>query len=340
MSKDVSYQDLYNKDTKSTTFSLSLECGIIIAVLLILFILGILVIVVGGVISLGVSVSKDKQTSIQNQIGEDPFLSPHIMTLSSSISSLTIILINLPQHSTITAMIYIESMLPVKITDYLPPKPMRTLTASSQPSRYNYNYYDGDNPVYLLDGFQLIYELSISTVTSNGMSYPTVLALFNDYTDYFNYKNDGTVTPLAMSPPLKVGRSTWTFNITEPSNYYVALQVPEHVTVNSNASVVGVYYNTTGLDSPSDCSEPLSVHHPSCEVHVCQEFYCNYISSMYLLVDPTGNVTVKFDITSTNIDSNGHFVGFIVGLILMFIFIVFAFILVIVIIILCCKYCR
>ena len=140
-----------------------------------------------------------------------------------------------------------------------------------------------------------------------------------------------------MSPPLKVGESTWTFNITEPSNYYVALQVPEQVLVNSNASVVGVYYNTTGLASPSDCSEPLSVHHPSCEVHVCQKFYCNYIPSMYLLVDPTGNVTVNFDITSTNIDSNGHFAGFIVGLILMFIFLLFVFVLVI--IFLCCT-CR
>ena len=56
---------------------------------------------------------------------------------------------------------------------------------------------------------------------------------------------------------------------------------------------------------------------------------------MYLLVDPTDNVTVKFDITSTNIDSNGHFVGFIVGLIL----IVFVFILLIVII-LCCTCCK
>ena len=292
-------------------------------------------IAVGGAIALSVSVSLTKHTSIQNQIGEDPFLSPYIMTLSSSISSLTITLIHLHQHSTITAMVYIDSMLPVKITDYLPPKAMRILSGS----RYNYNYNDDDNPIYLLDGSQLIYEFSISTFTSNGTSYPTVLALFNNYTDYNNYKNGGTVTPLAVSPPLKVGKSTWTFHITEPSNYYVALQVSERVLVNGNASVVGVYYNTTGLDSPSDCREPLSVHHPSCEIHVCQEFYCDYISSMYLLVDPTGNVTVEFDITSTNIDSNGHFAGFIVGLILMFLFLVFVFVLFIVIIILCCI-CR
>ena len=292
-------------------------------------------IVIGGAISLGVSVSLTKHTSIQDQIGEDPFLSPYVMTLSSSISSLTITLMNLPQHSTITAMVYIVNTLPVKTTDYLPSKPMRPLSGS----RYNYNYYDGDNPIYLLDGSQLIYELSISTVTLDGMSYPTVLTLFNNYTDFINYINSKTVTPLAMSPPLKVGESTWTFNITEPSNYYVALQVPEQVLVNSNASVVGVYYNTTGLDS--DFSKPLSVHYPSCEVRVCQELYCNYISSMYLLVDPTDNVTVKFDITSTNIDSKGHFAGFIVGLILVFISIlVFFLVFICVMIILCCACCK
>ena len=289
-------------------------------------------IIIGGVISLGVSVSLTKHTSIQNQIGEDPFLSPYIMTLSSSISSLTITLIHLSQRSTITAMVYIDNMLPVKTTDNLPPKAMRPLSGS----RYNYNYNDGDKPIYLLDGSQLVYELSVGTVTSIGTSYPTVLALFNDYTDYINYINSRTVTPLDLSPPLKVGKSTWTFNITTPSSYYVALQVSEHVLVNSTASVVGMYYNTTGLDSPSDCSEPLSVHRPSCEVHVCQEFYCDQVSSMYLLVDPTDNVTVKFDISGTNIDNKGHFAGFIVGLIFCF----FAFILVIVIIILCCICCR
>ena len=152
-------------------------------------------------------------TSIQNQIGEDPFLSPYIMTLSSSISSLTITLMNLPQHSTITAMVYIDNMLPVKTTDYLPAKAMRPLTGS----RYNYNYNDGDNPIYLLDGSQLIYELSISTVTSNGTSYLTILVLFNDYTDHINFINHDIITPLDMSHPFKVGKSTWTFNITEPS---------------------------------------------------------------------------------------------------------------------------
>ena len=54
-----------------------------------------------------------------------------------------------------------------------------------------------------------------------------------------------------MSPSFKAGvgtpnRSTWTFNITERSGYYIVLQVLEHVVVNSDASVIGVYYNTTG----------------------------------------------------------------------------------------------
>ena len=139
------------------------------------------------------------------------------MTLSSSISSLTITLIHLPQQSTITAMVYIDSMLPVKITDYLMPKWMRPLTGLSQLLHYNYDYNHSDNNVCLLDSSRLIYELTISTNTWNGASRPTILALFNDYTDHINFINHDIITPLDMSHPFKVGKSTWTFNITEPS---------------------------------------------------------------------------------------------------------------------------
>ena len=139
------------------------------------------------------------------------------MTLISSISSLTITLINLPQHSTITAMVYIDSMLPVKTTDYLMPKWLRQLTGLSQLLHYNYDYNHSDNNVYLLDSSRLMYELTISTNTWNGASRPTILALFNDYTDHINFINHDIITPLDMSHPFKVGKSTWTFNITEPS---------------------------------------------------------------------------------------------------------------------------
>ena len=56
----------------------------------------------------------------------------------------------------------------------------------------------------------------------------------NNYTNYTTIKNDGTVTPLGMSPSLKVGigtpiKSTWTCAIIEPSGCYVTLQVPEQL---------------------------------------------------------------------------------------------------------------
>ena len=69
------------------------------------------------------------------------------------------------------AMVYIDNVLPVKATDYLPSKQMGPLSGS----HYNYNYNDGNSPIYPLDGSQLIYELSISTITLDGTLYHTVL---------------------------------------------------------------------------------------------------------------------------------------------------------------------
>ena len=88
------------------------------------------------------------------------------------------------------------------------------------------------------------------TVILNSTSYTTVLALFKITQIYQLYKCWQCYS-LPMSPSFKAGvgtpnRSTWTFNITERSGYYIVLQVLEHVVVNSDASVVGVYYNTTG----------------------------------------------------------------------------------------------
>ena len=269
---------------------------------------------------MGLTLSTTKHTTEQNRIGQDLFNSPSLIKLNSSISSLTIYLIEPILH--IKAMVYSDSNTP---SMYTMSSPSSTLTCSgsrqNRSSRCNYNYNGADIPIYLLSDFKLIYKLSISNNNTNMITTPTKLLLFNDQSQYRNYLDYKIhYKPSAISSPLHVGNgtpinSTWTFNITESSFYYVALEVAYNVTVRSNVRVAGQIYNTSGLESP--CNKPLSVENTSCEVSLCAKFYCNQRDT-YLLVQSTGNVSVKYNFVSSNIDGEEHFVGFCFGIFLLF----------------------
>ena len=275
--------------------------------------------------ALGLAVSPTNTTK-HDHIGQDPFNSPSLIKLNSSISFLTIHLIEPTSH--IRAMVYIDSTTPSMNSVYLQSSPSPTLTCSgsqlAQPSRCNYNYNGADIPIYLLADFKLIYKLSIRNNNMNINTTPTKLLLFNNWSQYRNYFAYKSYNPCNTSKPLQVGNgtainSTWTFNITEPSFYYVALEVAYNVTVTSyNVSVAGQLYNISGLESP--CSKPLSEENPHCEVFLCNKFYCNQ-HDMYLLIDSNSNVSVTYHFISSKIDGKADLLCFIFGLLLLLTFV-------------------
>ena len=239
------------------------------------------------------------------------------MPLYSSAYSVTIELI---QPESITVNIYISSLEPAKAIQHLPQKSIDKLIGGR---RYNYNYYSGDQPIYLLPNSNITYVIDI--LNNNSSTCPIQLYLFDDVTSYANFKNYQMYTAVASSSCFMesvtkaTGRFTWIFSITKQSSYYVGIEIDTGVRVTSNVSAVRVYYNITGLslESPSECSQPLSAHYLSCQMTLqCSKFYCNR-EKKYLLLKPTGQVKVSYSFLGPPIiDGRSKYISFIFSIII------------------------
>ena len=208
-----------------------------------------------------------------------------------------LVIIKLIQPGNATLNIYISSSEPAKAFQHLPEK---NTGKYNGPRRYNYNYYGGDQPIYLLPNSSITYI--INKLNNNSSPCPTQFFLFDNFTSYYNFKNHRNYTPVASSPCLmgNVTKSptnlTWIFNITKQGSYYVGLAIDTGIAVTSNVSVIRVHYNITGLvlENPSECSQPLSVDHLSCQITLqCSKFYCDR-RKQFLVVKSIGEVEVSY----------------------------------------------
>ena len=212
------------------------------------------------------------------------------ISVDSSVSSVTISLTN--SYSNLTAEVYLSSTKPSESTEYLP---HTTLTNSrSFSSSISINYLGVDNPIYLLPGSMLLYNISISSVT-NTSKCPARLHLFNDIVNYL-----ASSDAILSSPCLYVEFPTlWTVNINDSSSYYVKIEINDDIIVTSVTSVVRIYYNTTDLKTPDECSL-LTNDKSSCTVTTCSS-YCNK-QDQYIIVKPTDNVDIQYEFTPSTVN--------------------------------------
>ena len=192
--------------------------------------------------------------------------------------------------------------------------PRTRIPKLSGPSRYNYNYYGADEPIYLLTKSVLIYELLIFVDIPSDC--PARLFLFSNEKSYMNFKNyepyKATYTScLPVHSPNTTFSMTYTLNITQPSLYYVGIEIDDGVSVTSNVSVISIQYNITGLESPSECSQPLSDNNPSCKWTLCSDFICNRpIDTTYVFINPTGSVKITYTTSNANIHGKDNIISF------------------------------
>lgn len=232
-----------------------------------------------------------------------------------------------PQNATVN--IYVSSLEPAITTQHFPQISKDKLIGRH---RYNYNYYGANQSIYLLPNSRIIYMMNISSNKSS--TCPTKLYLFDNVTSYLNFKNYGDYMAVAISPCLmentkSLTKVTWIFNITKQGSYYVGIDIDTGIAITSNVSVVRVYYNIMGLESPSECSQPLSADHLSCQITLCSKFFCNR-GNKYLLVNPTGKAEVFYSFSGPIIDELARFILFVISLT--------ALISMIISIIACCTY--
>ena len=237
---------------------------------------------------------------------------PALIILDSSIASIVITLID--SHDD-TVIVYTATTIPNKHMKYLPEN---TIPELSGPSRYNYNYFSADEPIYLQPQSILLYDLLIFISTHSNC--PARLFLFTNEIEYMNFKNYKPYKGINTSCSLRhlmndTINTIFTLNITEPSLYYVAIEIDNGVSVTSNVSVVSVQYNITGLENPSECSQPLSPNNPSCKWTLCSEFICNRPTT-YALINPSSSVDVTYTTSNAKIHGNIAIMVFIFSLIL------------------------
>ena len=237
---------------------------------------------------------------------------PALIILDSSISSVAITLID-PHDD--TAVVYAATTIPNKQIKYLPEN---TIPELSGPSRYNYNYYSADEPIYLQSQSVLVYDLLIFISTHSNC--PARLFLFNDIIQYMNFKNYKPYKGIHTSCSLRhltngTINTIFTLNITEPSLFYVGIEIDDGVSVTSNVSVVSVQYDITGLESPSECSQPLSSNNPFCKWTVCNDFICNKPTS-YVLINPSSSVVITCTTSNAKVHGSIGIIVFIFSLIL------------------------
>ena len=210
---------------------------------------------------------------------------PDLIKLDSSVASVTISLVD-PEEAQINALLTTN-----KPTEY------RNLSGESLWSRiplngpfpYPYNYYGGDNPIYLFAGSKLIYIMFVTGTTTS--SCPAQLYLFKNQQAYDNFKNGNSNSFKKSSCVFPAPHNqTRIFEITVTATYYVGINISSNTTVVGYISVEHIFYNTTEFNKQNYCSKQLSINNRNCKVTICNvPPACS--KQYYLLVNSTRKIT-------------------------------------------------
>ena len=295
-------------------------CGFIVGGLM-----GILIIVALA-LSIGSGTNTDSYSlDIGDALGKSSLL---IVVYSPTSSAITFNL-DLSQSYTSTSsttLILLSDNIPSTITDYLPLQYLPLLSTDFPEFKYrgDYNYLGSNEPIYLLSMSSINYNLTITGITafqSFNTSYYACLYLFTNKTHYNDFLmsvdsnvvyNDFHCFTIAVTTvATTVSTVSHSFNIVTAGQYYVGIQLQGSFTVQANASVVRVYFNTTGLQQQASCND-----RSSCSTEVCNTFICNHEATTYFLVKPSNKMKLGYFFTTPRL--HGSLLGgFIATLVLL-----------------------
>ncbi|XP_019857278.1 PREDICTED: uncharacterized protein LOC109585592 [Amphimedon queenslandica] len=183
--------------------------------------------------------------------------------------------------------------------------------------RFNYNYYPGDEGIYLNPGSSINYTLDvIYNGDSNDSSLcPYRLFLFNDIYNYNTFRNRETFKSVDVTPctPLKGELKNLQFIIKDSSTYYVGIEIDTDYLITSNVTVTGYNYDTSQMSRPSNCDKPLSFISPSCNFSLCSSFYCDRTSDTYLAVEVTAQADLMYSYQVSDITGKSGLAEFTIG---------------------------
>ena len=185
----------------------------------------------------------------------------------------------------------------------LPPKKV-SFGKANMKSRFSFNYYGGDIPVYIapdVNGSFISFNVSAeATAGSHNEFLSCGVQLFNfvNFTSYIDFLNKEFTDHLTkqdtqcipVGPPGSPLTSSVTFYLNEPGFYWQAMIVNTSVLMNTTVSGIVSFYNTSSLGSvlcnfthAMNCSVRISMLPSTPNRHVC----------VLALSDTLGTVKVK-----------------------------------------------
>ena len=181
--------------------------------------------------------------------------------------------------------VYNTSTKPPIITNYLPKKEM-----IANESYSDYNYLGMGEPIYLLPGSKIIYSTKVTMAKANNSSTNIAcIMLFHNlikFTDFITYRAHSESNRHRFTAADTTAVLSWSFNITEESQYYVGITVEEGVTVTSNVSIIRTYYDLSQLTPENTCIDSLS-----CDITTCSSGNCD---ESYIIIETKNSTYVSY----------------------------------------------
>lgn len=242
-------------------------------------------------LALSTTLKTSINTSDAMEIG-DTVSSPALIVIPYTASSVSLMLLN---GSQVTVYMTSSDSLTISYDSLSAKQHELSGDPDGSASRYNYNYDIGtDNPLYLLTGSRLTYYYIVMN-DSGTSNCPARIYLFKNEYNYNKFTRNLPSNYNAVSSCLQVHSKvmSWSFNITDSSEYYVGLEIEPNFSITSNVSIHRLYYNTTGLALYSEC-HTLTSHSKTCQLQgEVKPFTCKG-NDLHVLLQAPENIYIQY----------------------------------------------
>ncbi|XP_019852218.1 PREDICTED: uncharacterized protein LOC109582069 [Amphimedon queenslandica] len=284
-------------------------CKLASKLMLVIGILGTTIMLIAAINIYFITTGKD--TDLHSiEIGDKLDQSSALVTVNSPASSSVTFSSNEKPYT-----ILFSDNIPLTVTNYLPPQQIFLMSQLSSGAEYrDFNYFGSNEPIYLLSGSLITYDLTISSMKMINATYLACLYLFANRTQHDNFimynssveYDDSYCFMSAVTPGATT--ASHSFNIIKAGQYYVGMELQSGISIQANASVLQVYYNTAGFQQ-INCSATFT-----CSFDVCNTFICNQKATTYFLVKPSNKIIIFYFSTSPQLNGSiyGGFITIVV----------------------------
>lgn len=165
--------------------------------------------------------------------------------------------------------------------------PISTTHSNQTLPRYGFNYLGYDQPVYLLPGSVLKYQLVTTNITKF-----IQLCLFDSKKSYMGFLTGHIQSSEQCTNVTK--DNFVQFDIPKTAPYYAAIEVHGETTVTGKVSANRAHYDTVGMQLTDACPRLLSPDNRYCVAPLCNNTLCTSTKYKYVTLQSSESITMKY----------------------------------------------